>query len=80
MLSDLIANAQQLSANLPPDDWKPETSRPLLARQPNGIVGLVSRVALWDEESARLICRPWPSTVPYPIGVLPQVSLCASPS
>jgi hypothetical protein len=24
-------------------------------------------------------CRPWPSTVPYPIGVLPQVSQRTSP-
>lgn len=55
MLSDLIKSAQQLSASLPPDDWEPDSERPLLAQKPSGKIELVSRMRLWGDGDARLI-------------------------
>lgn len=41
MLSDMVMQAQRLSAALPPDDWDAETVRPGLIRQPSGIFDII---------------------------------------
>jgi len=55
MLHDLIQNAQRLSASLPPDDWSPKTSRPLLARHDSGAMILISRMSKCGDWNVRLM-------------------------
>jgi hypothetical protein len=55
MLDDITVDVQRLSAALPPDNWDPETHKPLgLARQPSGVFQLVRWPSLNDEDDSKL--------------------------
>lgn len=54
MLNDFVVDTQRLSACLPPDNWDPESPRPMLSRQPSGVFVLVWLYAPEYLECARL--------------------------
>jgi hypothetical protein len=54
MLHDVAANAQRLSAILPPGDWGVEGPRRIV-RQPSGIFDIVARASQDNTESEQLI-------------------------
>lgn len=55
MLHDIAANAQQISAVLPPNDWDLGAPKSRIVREPSGVFDLVYRNSEDDTDSEQLI-------------------------